>query len=157
VKRNFVYHGDVRITAVRALTPLLARRPFKMAAQLISSQICPFAHRAWIAVEEAREAKGGFDFELKNVSLKEKPAFFSEAYARSRGADPASDGKVPVFIEKDGEGAGKDLYLAESAVVAEYVFGKWVPQILPQRPLDRARTTLFAEQVIGKVRAKAQR
>jgi glutathione S-transferase len=128
-----------------------------MTAQLISSQICPFAHRAWIAVEEARAAKGGFEFELTNVSLKEKPAFFSEAYSKARGADPASDGKVPVFVEKDGEGAGKDLYLAESAVVAEYVFGKWAPHVLPQRPLDRARTTLFAEQVIGKVRATAQR
>lgn len=73
------------------------------------------------------------------------------SYRASRGADVASDGKVPVLIEKGAEAGGADLHLTESAVIADYVAAKFAPRLLPPTPLHRARAALFSEQVISKV------
>lgn len=63
----------------------------------------------------------------------------------------ASDGKVPVLIEAGAEAGGADLYLTESAVIADYVATKFAPKLQPATPLHRARAALFAEQAVSKV------
>jgi glutathione S-transferase len=95
------------------------------------------------------EELGNFQYELREVSLTDKPEWFTSTYHRALGADPASSGKVPVLVEPD---AG--LALAESAVVAAYLADKHGPErgAFQADPLERARIALFTDQVVGKVR-----
>lgn len=39
----------------------------------------------------------GVDFDRKDVSLKAKPEWFTELYSKAHGANPGSDGKVPLI------------------------------------------------------------
>jgi glutathione S-transferase len=94
----------------------------------------------------------GVSFELKDVSLSEKPVWFSERYATAVGADPESTGKVPLLI--DGP-----FVLAESAVVAEYVVNKYGAEHAKGTALSpnalspelQARARIFLEQTTSKV------
>jgi len=76
----------------------------------ITNKICPYAHRAWIALN----AKG-LNYELKEVDLVDKPAEFTTYYRKAIGHDRASDGKVPIVC------FGDDLVLTESAILVEYL------------------------------------
>lgn len=79
---------------------------------LITNKICPFAQRAWITAREK-----GLDFELKEVSLKNKEPFFTETYRKAYAHDPSSDGKVPILLHNDKILTESDLiswYLAET-------------------------------------------
>ena len=111
--------------------------------KFITAPICPFAHRVWLVLEHTSTP-----YEIAEVSIApgEKPAWFTAAYRASLGADPASDGKVPVL--QDG-----DFSLTESAHVADYVATKAAsegrPSLLPASPAERAATGLFAEQCVG--------
>lgn len=122
--------------------------PLPMATfTLVSSPICPFAQRAWLTALEL-----GVAFELKETSLTDKPTWFSELYATAVGAEPTSNGKVPILVHGD-------LVLAESAVVAQYLvdtFGASAPADTALGPASfspalRARTQIFLEQVVSKV------
>lgn len=77
-----------------------------------------------------------------------RPAWFTAAYKRALGADLASDGKVPVLEEPLADGS--TFSLTESAVVADYVAARAGGALLPATPLERARTTLFVEQTLGR-------
>jgi glutathione S-transferase len=85
--------------------------------------------------------------ELKLTDLKQKPSWFTTLYKSSLGADPASDGKVPIL--EDGA-----LTLCESGIIADYVLAKSAqsggPDLLPATPEERALTALFVEQVVGR-------
>lgn len=112
---------------------------------LVSAPVCPFAQRAWLTLLEL-----GVPFELKETSLTDKPAWFSETYAKAVGADPASNGKVPVLVDGD-------FVLTESAVVSEYLINKYGPAAtaadfaVTLTPEERARSTIFVEQIATKV------
>jgi glutathione S-transferase len=91
-------------------------------------------------------------YTLKEVSISpgEKPEWFTALYRSSLGADLSSDGKVPVMV--DGP-----FVLTESAVVAEYLIGKYGSKdtiYTITDPEERARATIFAEQQIPKVRER---
>ena len=83
--------------------------------ELIINNICPFAQRSWLAVEEL-----GVPCKIRETPLQNKPAWFSEEYAKALGADPTSDGKVPILIDGD-------FHLAESAPICAYLLQKFGP------------------------------
>jgi glutathione S-transferase len=113
--------------------------------RFITAKICPFAHRVWLVLEHT-----GTPYELVEVSIApgEKPPSFTAAYKKALGADPASDGKVPVL--EDGA-----FSLTESAHVADYVAAVAAaagrPSVLPGTPAERAVSGLFAEQLVSPV------
>ena len=82
-----------------------------MSKELIlwSSQICPFAHRARIALREKK-----LDVLIKEIDLYGKTPEFTEAYKKSAFSDPTSDGKVPILQHGD-------LIFAESDLISWYV------------------------------------
>jgi glutathione S-transferase len=80
---------------------------------------------------------------VTSITAGAKPAWFSEIYRAALGADPASDGKVPVL--QDGA-----FVITESAVVADYVAAKAGGALLPATPEARARAAIFAEQGVSK-------
>ena len=114
-----------------------------------------YPYSAAAAFQTAQEL--GIPFVLKDVSLTDKPAWFSELYATAVGADSSSTGKVPVLV--DGP-----LVLAESAVIAEYLINKFGPEHAGETALSptalspeaQARTRIFVEQVVSNVRAWAR-
>ena len=79
--------------------------------RFLTNDVCPFAHRAWLALEAS-----GAAYEKVHVSIAPgtKEAFFTETYVRSLGANEGSDGKVPVIVDGD-------FVMCESAPVAAYV------------------------------------
>jgi glutathione S-transferase len=111
--------------------------------RFITAPICPFAHRVWLVLEHTATP-----YEVAEVSIApgEKPAWFTAAYRAALGADPSSDGKVPV-LEDD------DFSLTESAHVADYVAAKAAAEgrvsVLPASPAERAVTGLFSEQCVS--------
>jgi glutathione S-transferase len=66
----------------------------KNSTTLILNKVCPFAERVWITLEEKK-----VPYELKEVSLTNKEAFFTETYKKAFGHDASSDGKVPILID----------------------------------------------------------
>ena len=92
--------------------------------KLWSSQACPYAQRARIALEEC-----GAAYEMCEVDLSAKSAEFVAAY---EAANPGGRAKVPV-LEADG------VTLTESLVVVEYVADTLWPQSLTaeERALGR--------------------
>lgn len=114
----------------------------------ITNRICPFAHRVWLVLEELR-----IPYELKETSISPgtKPAWFTETYRAALGADPASDGKVPILKDND-------FLLTESQVVCEYLVEKYqnttIPAststttLFPSTPRERAEYLLFLSQSI---------
>ena len=113
--------------------------------QFINNKICPFGHRVWLTLLET-----GTPHQFVDVSITagEKPEFFTAAYRRALGADPASDGKVPVIEEKLADGT--TFTLTESAVIADYLIASKNPSMLPSTPIERVRTALFIDQCLGK-------
>ena len=118
--------------------------------RFITSDICPFAHRAWLVLREV-----GADFEKVDVTLTagKKEAYFTEIYRRALGANvmpdgSLSDGKVPVI-----EDAG--FVLCESAVVAAYVDEtRGGGRLSGADAKERAAIAIFNEQVGGPVMQK---
>ena len=102
----------------------------------INNKICPFGARVWLTLEAT-----GLPYTFKETPLAPgtKPSWFTAAYAKALGADPASDGKVPVL--EDGP-----FSLTESLHCADYVCAK-AGKLLPPSPADRARSGLFLEAV----------
>lgn len=110
--------------------------------RLFNSGTCPYAQRAWIALEEC-----AIPYEHVLVDLQDKPQHFIELYQRANPIS-AARAKVPLLqvIVNDDNDDEKDFLLCESLIVAEYiaeVYGKdslWAPS-----PEDRARVRLFTE------------
>jgi glutathione S-transferase len=84
-----------------------------------SNKICPFAHRVYLTL-----AVKGISYEFIHCELKPpKPQFFTDKYREALGADPKSDGKVPILELEDGR------------VITES--GKNIPYDPPVRRLSR--------------------
>lgn len=107
---------------------------------LVTNKICPFAHRAWLTLEEL-----GIPYELKETSIAPgtKPEWFTTIYHQALGHDKNSDGKVPVLQDTN-------FILAESNVISEYLADKYssIINLLPQTPTERAEYLLFTSQLL---------
>jgi glutathione S-transferase len=79
--------------------------------RFLTSDVCPFAHRAWLALELAGAAYEKVDV---TIAAGKKEPHFTETYQRSLGANEGSDGKVPVIVDGD-------FALCESTPVAAYI------------------------------------
>ena len=92
---------------------------------LYSARACPFAHRTRLVLAEK-----GLDFELVEIDLRQKPAWFSTI---------SNYGKVPALQHKEHR-------LVESAIVNEYldeVFPE--PALLPRDPGTRAVARIWID------------
>jgi len=92
---------------------------------LFSARACPFAHRTRLVLGEK-----GLDFELVEIDLQQKPAWFSTV---------SNYGKVPALQHKEHR-------LVESAIVNEYldeVFPE--PALLPEDPGTRAVARIWID------------
>lgn len=129
---------------LRILLPLLfATLPALSLAEKVrffNSGTCPYAQRAWIALEEC-----AIPYEHVVVDLQDKPQHFIELYQRANPL-PAARAKVPLLHVVFNDDENHDFLLCESLVVAEYIaeaYGQdsfWTPS-----PEDRARVRLFTE------------
>ena len=91
--------------------------------EIISSSSCPFAQRTRMALMEK-----GIDFELTEISLDDKPAWFLEI---------SPYGKVPVIRHN-----GAVVY--ESAVINEYLEEVFPDHpLLPADPVRRAQARVW--------------
>jgi len=94
--------------------------------KLYSARACPFAHRTRLVL-----AHKSVDFEVLEVDLKNKPAWFTR--------EVSAYGKVPA-IDHDGH------HIYESAVINEYldeVFPR--PPLLPAQPARRAAARIWID------------
>lgn len=95
-------------------------------ARLYSARICPFAHRARLALREK-----GVPFEEVEIDLRAMPDWYLEL---------SPNRKVPLLQREDG------ALVWESAIIAEYVDEAFEgPQLMPADPLERARVRLAVE------------
>ena len=117
--------------------------------RFLTNDVCPFAHRAWLALEEI-----GAEYEKVDVHIAPgtKEAHFTEAYRASLGANvnadgTLSDGKVPV-IDDGG------FLMCESVPVAYYLAETRGGGLVPADARDRAAVTIFNDQVGAPVMQK---
>lgn len=104
---------------------------------LVINRVCPFAERSLIALLEK-----DVDFEVREVSLKEKEEFFRNTYREGYASDKNSDGKVPILIDGD-------LILCESDLIIEYIEKKYTDtgiKLHPEDPLKYVKMRNFINQ-----------
>jgi glutathione S-transferase len=93
---------------------------------LYSARACPFAHRTRLVLAEKK-----LDFELKEIDLQNKPAWFDKSVS--------AYGKVPA-IEHDG------AQIWESAVINEYLDESFPESpLLPKEPNRRAVARIWID------------
>jgi glutathione S-transferase len=109
--------------------------------QFIYHPTCPFAHRTWFALEHL---KIEYDGKVTSISPGQKEPWFTALYKTALGADESSDGKVPVIVDGD-------FVLSESAVITEYVATRAGAVNFMPSGKDKAKSTIFLEQVFPKV------
>lgn len=135
------------VAAVATANGLAAPSTPKPRLRFFNSGTCPYAQRAWIALEES-----GAEYETIVVDLQDKSQIFLDLYARANPL-PDARAKVPVLqVGDDGIREGKDetVALCESQIIAEYIGeifftpGGKGSLILPSA-LDRARARLFTQ------------
>jgi glutathione S-transferase len=116
--------------------------------RFFNSGSCPYAQRAWIALEEC-----GVDYEKVMVDLENKSQEFLDLYAMSNPL-PGARAKVPLLECKTRENDSDEdsssvSFLCESLVVAEFVAEQFGSpdqnQLLPASAIDRATMRLFTE------------
>src|SRR5438105_7892875 len=95
-----------------------------MGLELVSHPLCPFAQRSAILLREK-----AVPFEMRMIDLARKPDWFLAISPR---------GKVPVLVDD-----GTPLF--ESAVINEYLDETHPPRMMPDAPLERARTRAWVE------------
>jgi glutathione S-transferase len=111
---------------------------------LYSAKICPYAHRAELALEEIKAQYQRFE-----VNLKEKPVWYAPK------VNPAS--KVPAVtyggpqVAPD-QPSPESIKLNESLVLLDF-FTDIDPEhrLLPKDPIERARVRLFIDAVTNKL------
>jgi len=92
---------------------------------LFSARACPFAHRTRLVLAEKR-----LDFELVEIDLQNKPAWFSTV---------SNYGKVPALEHKQQR-------FIESAIINEYVDETFPePALLPPSPAARAHARIWID------------
>ncbi|KAK9811100.1 hypothetical protein WJX73_002714 [Symbiochloris irregularis] len=97
---------------------------------------CPFAHRAWLALEEKK-----IKHEKRIVSKENKPQDFLDAY-HSVWPDKEKNATVPTIIDTDG------TTVTESQVVVEYLEQRYKgqgTQLIPTDPAHAAKARMFGE------------
>eukprot|EP00884_Botryococcus_braunii_P010703 jgi/Botrbrau1/19634/Bobra.0003s0004.1 len=102
---------------------------------------CPYAQRAWLALEEK-----GIPYKHILVDPQNKPEDFKQLYASIIGNDFDS-AKVPTIVDGD-------FKLTESLVVLDYLETAYPDSglnLLPADPAERANVRLFAEQYTDKI------
>ncbi|MCY4219412.1 MAG: glutathione S-transferase family protein [Gammaproteobacteria bacterium] len=93
--------------------------------RLIQSAVCPFAQRTHMCLLEK-----SLEFEIIEIDLKNKPAWFEEISPYS---------KVPVLQHR-----GLKLY--ESSIINEYLEDKYPdPALLPKDPAERAMARIWID------------
>jgi glutathione S-transferase len=104
---------------------------------------CPYAQRAWVALQEK-----GIEFELKRVDLKDKTATpdFGGAYSLANPS-PLCSSKVPILIVTNDK--GETQVYTESKIVLEAIEELWPePALLPVgAPGERAKARLFGDVI----------
>ena len=95
-----------------------------MKLELISHKLCPYVHRAAIALHEKR-----VPFERREIDLKNKPAWFNQL---------SPYGKVPLLLAE-----GQALF--ESAAILEFLDETQPPSLLPADPFARAHQRAWGE------------
>lgn len=100
---------------------------------IVLARICPFAERAWITAHEKE-----CNFEVREVSLKQKEPFFTETYHKAYGHDPKSDGKVPILVD------GDNVY-CESDLISWYIAEKFPTgtKVIPEDLGERLKMRMF--------------
>lgn len=105
--------------------------------------ICPFAHRAWLALELL-----GLPYAGTVIDLANKAPEFVALYPQATGASKGGPAKVPVI--RDG-----DFLLTESAVITEYLINKYGGRsegfTAALDAKSRALTSLMVEQCSGPI------
>ena len=124
--------------AVFGLT-VVAEVPHKVV--LWNSGTCPYAQRAWIALDEK-----GISFESKIVDLKDKDPEFETLYRRAN-PNPLMSSKVPVLV------IDNTFVYTESNVVCEAIDELWpnAPALLPMEPEARAKARAFSSIVYDSI------
>ncbi|NQU59208.1 MAG: glutathione S-transferase family protein [Rhodospirillales bacterium] len=93
--------------------------------QIISANVCPFAQRTRMVLQEK-----GLEFEVVEIDLKDKPDWFAAV---------SPYGKVPVLRHD-----GRTIY--ESAVINEYLEEVFPdPALMPTDPARRAQARIWIE------------
>jgi len=93
--------------------------------QIISANVCPFAQRTRMVLNEK-----SLDFELVEINLKDKPDWF---------LDVSPYGKVPVLRHN-----GRTIY--ESAVINEYLDESFPEHpLMPSDPASRALARIWID------------
>lgn len=113
----------VDLVSLKRLVLLVLSRMSQL--KLFSARACPFAHRTRLVLGEK-----GLDFELVEIDLQNKPAWFESVSVY---------GKFPA-LEHDGR------RFVESAIINEYlneVFPE--PALLPQHPAARASARIWID------------
>jgi glutathione S-transferase len=127
MRHSLLYFSLLSVSAVDSLA---ANAP-----RFFNSGSCPYAQRAWIALEEC-----SVDYEKVMVDLENKSTEFLETYAKANPL-PGARAKVPLLQVDD------TTILCESLVVVEFVAETYGNhnQLLPGSPKDRATMRLFTE------------
>jgi glutathione S-transferase len=98
--------------------------------ELFSARVCPYAHRARLAL-----AVKGIDFELTEIDLSNKPQRF---------LDVSPYGKVPALTH-----AGVTIY--ESNIINQYLDDVYPgPSMMPSDPLVKARVRIWLDYMDNK-------
>jgi glutathione S-transferase len=82
----------------------------KKGITLVYDPICPFAQRVWLTLLEKQ-----VPFDKMRIDLKNKTQELKDLYKKAFGADPTSDGKVPLLVHDEKVLSESDLlswYLA---------------------------------------------
>ncbi len=104
-----------------------------MDLHLVSTKLCPYVHRAAIALREK-----GVPFERREIDLKNKPDWFLQL---------SPYGKVPVLLA-DG------VALFESIPILEFLDETHPPSMLPADPFARAHQRAWAEGAVELTRSQ---
>lgn len=108
--------------------------------ELLSAWFCPYAQRAWIAMEE--KCPGEFSL---TESMKIVPPTFFEKTKLLMEKNPKA--QVPVIIDKRGD---TEEVVYESLVCVEFVdeaMGDGKPMLLPGPPSQRAHARIWANKL----------
>jgi len=103
---------------------------------LYTAKICPYAHRAEIALEEA-----GIQYTRYEIDLQQKPEWFAPK------VNPAS--KVPALTYGGPQGVPPDspssasTKISESLVILEFISDLSGGKLLPSSPVARAKARFF--------------
>ena len=114
--------------------------------EMLSGWFCPYAQRAWIALEEKR--KGNFILTEAMEIQPKKKMFVKTPYLLEKNPY----GKLPVVIDRS---SGDDeVVVYESLICVEYIdeaFGNNGPKLLPGSPAQRAQARMWTDKLNNEI------